>query len=719
MSSLPVYNSERKSRQFIKPNGFRIFKSVPVLYCIAAIVAIYLLFQNLIMIQQIALQLNQMEAKISGSSYQLGTDFNNSSKKYFRYAVCNGFTNQRLGIIYGVIMAAQLNRTMIIPQVIQDGLQRRKENIAGNEQQTYPLGSQYNSDAFENILSKHDIQYGKDGGSLKEYTKVSCDNIKNKDQCLKYLAAEFGSQQKVFFQCPFPSISLSNSDIFKNKQLFIEALANLKPNGAFQAKLDQALVRLEYLSGQPKYNVLHVRMETDWIAHCERWQAINDGKIRDNCFTDTFSLGPHLRSKEVEVDIPLYIATNWNLVHDRIKDTVLSSLKEAGYEIVTKTSILLDLIQDLKREELGLMDYFLALNSYKFVGNSVSTFSALVILERRSQGLWSTYYNGGNIPLSLMVPLYKLPWVFTYNSWSTSLDYMLIGAVRSALAHGSLKPYCMYTGNKNASIYKWMSRQGVEIIVHRPSWIIKLAESNTKSVNYSQVHSHLYSNTEGIVGTFQRIDIPILPELMQYDFVLYTDTDVFFRGPVTLDSFPQPLPKAVGMGPEMRDAFPYNAGIALWNLNSLRKTHDQLVEFILTSSDALYWEGYGPVDQGALNKFYEEEIRNWKLPKIFNQKPYHLYQEDAVIVHFHGPKPHHYFQYFQNKTCGSQAFGNLCQVGINSGACFYIVEDWYKYVQDQPVAKQLYSACKIFIEKEINKQQFQRQNNSNQITIFK
>lgn len=37
-----------------------------------------------------------------------------------------------------------------------------------------------------------------------------------------------------------------------------------------------------------------------------------------------------------------------------------------------------------------------------------------------------------------------------------------------------------------------------------------------------QRYSHLYLSPGRVVGTFQRIDIPILPQLLQFEFVLFT-----------------------------------------------------------------------------------------------------------------------------------------------------------------------------------------------------
>jgi hypothetical protein len=52
------------------------------------------------------------------------------------------------------------------------------------------------------------------------------------------------------------------------------------------------------------------------------------------------------------------------------------------------------------------VDYYLALRCQQFIGNSVSVFSALLIMERWHAGQYATYYNGGNIPLENFVPLF-------------------------------------------------------------------------------------------------------------------------------------------------------------------------------------------------------------------------------------------------------------------------------------------------------------------------
>lgn len=58
----------------------------------------------------------------------------------------------------------------------------------------------------------------------------------------------------------------------------------------------------------------------------------------------------------------------------------------------------------LHREEAALVNYFVGMRAGRTLGNSVSTFSALLMLERRLQGRFAAQYNGGNVPLSGLLP---------------------------------------------------------------------------------------------------------------------------------------------------------------------------------------------------------------------------------------------------------------------------------------------------------------------------
>lgn len=289
------------------------------------------------------------------------------------------------------------------------------------------------------------------------------------------------------------------------------------------------------------------------------------------------------------------MAAHWPGVDPDLESFVLGEIRTSGFKVIKAPPSL-----NVTRELGALMEYELALAANRFLGNSVSTFSALIILHRRRDGAWAGYYNGGNIPLVRFFPLFSTPWVFTFNSWSMGGIYeqMLKVAVVSGSRYGRLAPHCVFAGDMNAKIVQWMSDRGVRVIHHEPKWkdqLLSLAQIGNVGA------SHLFMSNASIVGTWQRIDLPLIPWLDQYTYVLFTDTDIVFRRPFHFDELPLPLPKSVGLGPEFVNRFPYNAGVMVAHLPSLRETYPRFLKFIMSNKQGLVFgqfpEAYGPGDQ--------------------------------------------------------------------------------------------------------------------------
>lgn len=251
---------------------------------------------------------------------------------------------------------------------------------------------------------------------------------------------------------------------------------------------------------------------------------------------------------------------------------------------------------------------------------------------------------------------------------------MMEAAVQSA--GNRLHIYCILSGNtsKHHNVVRFLNSYNVTIIHHVPIWSdafwAKVKPHRTANLR----HSHLYKSKETVVGTWQRIDIPTLHILKQYHHVLFTDTDVFFRKSIAFIDF-NVLPDYVSMAPEMSDMFPYNAGVMLMNLYNLSVSYNKFFAFIMSNNFGLYFPDYGPGDQGAYNQFYEKGLRSSVLSKNFNAKPYQTFLESSSIVHFHGPKPHEYLQFFKSGVC---LFGTMCEAGFQQSFCQYL-HDWNKF----------------------------------------
>ena len=86
--------------------------------------------------------------------------------------------------------------------------------------------------------------------------------------------------------------------------------------------------------------------------------------------------------------VPLVLATDWSQASKPLLTAALASLKAHGYRVVLRDEMLGagKQLPELSREEAALLDYHLALGCHQFIGNSVSSFSAMIILERWERG---------------------------------------------------------------------------------------------------------------------------------------------------------------------------------------------------------------------------------------------------------------------------------------------------------------------------------------------
>ncbi|KAI3432850.1 hypothetical protein D9Q98_010433 [Chlorella vulgaris] len=587
--------------------------------------------------------------------------------------MCEGFAHQRADILAGLVLAVELNRTLVLPRLLLDDGSSAASTDGFVE--LIDFGEIYDEQVFVKamrargvrIAVRRPLEHDVGPGRVVNFNSVQA------------LAHFYASKQHLSVDClAFRALA----DLFvKHEDLVFAALHALQPSQPLQIILGSAMEQLRSMSETGTYNVLHLKSGDEWLAHCSQWESIDDGIVRDNCSNNTARVGNQMRLHRVNRQVPLLVffdATDTN--SNSLRRQAIQNLREHNYKVISWNDVsgtndvgTLSPLPPLPVKDTALINYHLALRCEQFVGNSVSFFSALLIMERWRTGNFAMYYNGGNIPMESFMPLYRMPWVFTYNDWSagTEYDFMVKAAVVSAVEVARMKPYCMYSGNTSGDMYKWFVSKGVVIIQHAPAWRDALIKEAARNKEQNMAHSHLYKTGGTVVGTFQRIDIPILRQFDQYNYVLFTDCDVFFRKQMKLIDWGTPLPIAVGMGFEGQDMFPYNAGIMLMNMPYMRQTNQKFVTWILSQKNGLYYPGYGPLDQGALNQYYEKEIIGRPINKDFNAMMFHPFRASARIVHMNGPKPNHYLEWMEDENC---AFGGLCLLGSSNGMCQYIAE---------------------------------------------
>jgi len=485
--------------------------------------------------------------------------------KTLSFEVCNGFTNQRLSLLYGVLLAKESERSLVLPKLVRHGMSAGSK--ARNHKYATGLvqfSAFYSKTTFERGLANAGVRII-DGDFLRkehrEFDNGAIDSISLKNTEIESILspnATVIAAKHVKIGCPF--LLVNKTIVAKHRELVKHTLGSLAPSKSHKDWIENVIRSLK------TYNMIHLRIENDWISHCSTWEDRYNNCLASEVLRD---IGEHLVDKGFSTEEPLYIATDWQEADDGLMKRVRESLRSVGFDVRTKIQPVDDENRLEDREIRALSDYYLALGSNKFIGNSVSTFSALVMLERQFERKWSSYYNMGNIPLEDFLPFYRIPWVFTYSGRRGESSHIK-RAVRTFAQHDSLAPFCIFLGEASDTMREWLLQRGVSLIGHE--------ESSQKGHRPEAAFSWIFHRSDETLGALL-VQLTTAPELAQFNYALYTSVAVLERSQVSqipLSLFTA-LPSTMFMAKKADVRWPCSDDIVLVNLPSMRLIYRQLV----------------------------------------------------------------------------------------------------------------------------------------------
>lgn len=216
-----------------------------------------------------------------------------------------------------------------------------------------------------------------------------------------------------------------------------------------------------------------------------------------------------------------------------------------------------------------------------------------------------------------------LKWYFCLSQGAKdAYQHEVHAAVNSAIKNTTLRPHFVYDGSPD-DLTAWLETQGVKVIYHKMS--------------FEGAFESFHDSYKGILGTFLRIDVPLIET--EDDFVLYTDTDVIFTKDIKLDEIGRPELFSASTQIGLNDWSVFNAGVMVMNIKNMKAAHKEIVDYIYKIHKGQSWHREIQ-DQEILNALYHKNNNFTKLNQLYNHKPYWGINEEAFIVHFHGPKPY-------------------------------------------------------------------------------
>lgn len=599
------------------------------------------------------------------------------------YEVCGGYTNQRLSVTFATLLALNEGFSHIsLPTCLADALAH--DFVAFNElfdvqKYTTMLESTFQLRIIE--------QTTRESG----YT-FKCSKDASLSECLRKLKrlqkTSVRETSHILIECPFLSKMWDAAYVFDRRHDFDMIYSSLVATQQIRELAADISSRLRSNSQHKCTSFVHLRIEDDWVEHCDTWTKYKSVPL-DRCYVGLSKIASRLKHS---------LDSNCNLLVSYDSARVSPALQEEiNYHFPnSKKSLNFERITGLPREVSASLEYHLATReSDFFAGNTISTFSAMILRDRQKNKKPAVQYNRGHSDLPRFVPGFLIPWVFVARGTDTEYDEMMLVAVRSAKQIGILLPFCLvHPSEAHFRRVDALQNEGVQVIIHEPRWEAAFMRNVASFSDSEKKHSHLYGNNSSLLGTFFRFDIPILAELQQFEHVLYTDTDVFFRKPMEHFLRRVILPGTLKMGFEGADQFPLNAGVYLASIPYLRSTHADLIAFLL-SSRTLFIPGFGPGDQGILNKFFHEElVQSGVLERVWNTEAHKAFSRNAAIIHFRGPKPKDFLHYINTGEC---LFGKMCKHGVKHGFCRYFAE-WSQHLSSDFQQNEFYSlerACHL------------------------
>ncbi|CAK0880971.1 unnamed protein product [Prorocentrum cordatum] len=364
---------------------------------------------------------------------------------------------------------------------------------------------------------------------------------------------------------------------------------------------------------------LHHREGEDWERHCAEWEARS--RSNRNCMSKKpLSQGvlrrtSHLRSPWIfyvgDRAIPREVASLGMPIVSR--ELAFPSTSEVVSAFTSRS------IKSVPRDIGAVLDYFLCFSMSIFIGNSVSSWSAVQIAQRSGMASW---YNSQFIPLASAWRTFHVPIVYTYTEGSSlSGKYLLqvsILSVKRSIMPGAVIHMLYHgIGAGDADFRRWLLERGVVMHEHHPQWTSEVERLRLAGDTQA---SHLYSSQGNYLGTWQRIDIPFH---LSVEYCLLLDSDTIVTREFTLADFGEDSDLTIGMAQSSElnenDGMPSNAGVTLMNVPFLRESVRQFHEFIFRHQTPDF--AMGPSDQGAYLEYYGPNIQF--LSTRFNMKPYY------------------------------------------------------------------------------------------------
>jgi hypothetical protein len=298
---------------------------------------------------------------------------------------------------------------------------------------------------------------------------------------------------------------------------------------------------------------------------------------------------------------------------------------------------------------MALIDTLVCNSLPYFIGNSVSTWSAIQLAQRKIQAAW---YNSRSIPLSPLWKVYDVPIVYTYTEESSpevkELMKVSILSVLEQMPKSHIQVLYHAKNRPDIKFQKWLRGKGITIYDHDPKWKEKIEDmrlnSDSKAVLDPEYRTTL-THAGDFFGTWQKID---LPDFIFSEYCLLLQYDTVIMKPFTLIDFGLQITGGIAFSgyPNESDMEATDGGVMIMNMPKLRENFAKFHKFIFQSDGEFDKLPYSP--EGAYRSMYRCNFLDrkfsfktyWKSPSSWKK---------TFIVHLRGTNPYDLIDFYTSE----------------------------------------------------------------------
>eukprot|EP01023_Acetabularia_acetabulum_P061550 TRINITY_DN7449_c1_g1_i1.p1 TRINITY_DN7449_c1_g1~~TRINITY_DN7449_c1_g1_i1.p1 ORF type:complete len:205 (-),score=34.20 TRINITY_DN7449_c1_g1_i1:57-671(-) len=159
----------------------------------------------------------------------------NSDQIFVTFKACNGFANQRISIVYGILIAINLRKSLVLPRLPLDGTQKTgKINIDSNYGASDKFSLVYDLNQLQNYLSGFNLEIWEiDDFPGAKFADADCPGL-DMFSCVEHMKILMMKEEGQFFGgidfgCGFPSELIKKELVFQQAGFVQGILENLLP----------------------------------------------------------------------------------------------------------------------------------------------------------------------------------------------------------------------------------------------------------------------------------------------------------------------------------------------------------------------------------------------------------------------------------------------------------------------------------------------------------